>query len=91
MNHFGDLARRHWARYRPRQYGQIQDPETFFTVLGEQISDEIAELTAVLEGQPPAGETFLEKIGRLNMARLTAQEQVLAETLPSAEDDETAA
>jgi hypothetical protein len=91
MNHYGDLARTHWATYRPRQYGLISDPETFFTVLGEQISDEIAELTAVLEGQAPAGETFLAKIGRLNMARLSAQEQVLRETLPPAEDDKTAA
>jgi hypothetical protein len=89
MNHYGDLARTHWATYRPRQYREISDPETFFTVLGEQISDEIAALTALLEGQAPAGETFLAKIGRLNMAKLTAQEQVLRETLPSAEDDET--
>ena len=72
MNHYGDQARTALADVPAEPVQQISDPETFFTVLGEQISDEIAELTAVLEGQTPAGETFLEKIGRLNMAKLTA-------------------
>jgi hypothetical protein len=67
----------------------MQDPDAFFQVLGEQLSDDVAVLTAQLEGQAPPGETFLARIGRLNTAALTAREQVLREGLPPAEDEPT--
>ena len=35
-----------------------------------------------------AMETFFQKVGRLRMARLQAEEQVMRETLPITEDDE---
>jgi len=44
-----------------------------------QISEQIDQVALSLEGQDPPGETFLEKVGRLNMAKLTATEQVLRE------------
>jgi hypothetical protein len=88
MNHYGEMARQHWAKYRPVEYQAMTGREEFFRNLGEQISDQIADLTPDLEGEAPAGETFPAKLGRLNWARLTAQEQVLRETLPPAEGDE---
>jgi hypothetical protein len=90
MNQYGQMAMRHWRKYRPEQFRQIQDPDTFFTNLGEQISAEITELAAELEGTPPDGENFLQRVGRLNTARLNAQEQVLRETLPEAQQEDDA-
>ncbi len=88
MNHYGALARKHWAKYRPSEYGSMSDPESFFTDLGEQMAEQVLTLSRQLEGDDPAGETYLDKVGRLNMARLMAEEQVMRETLPVAEDDE---
>jgi hypothetical protein len=85
MNHCGEMARQHWQRYRPVEYQAMTDPDAFFTDLGEQISAWITELTPDFEGTPPPGETFPDKIGRLNFARLTAEEQVLREMLPQSE------
>jgi hypothetical protein len=82
MNQYGHMAMKHWRTYRPVQYATISDPDRFFTQLGEQIAQQIATLAADLEGTPSPEESFLERVGRLNMARLSAQEQVLRETLP---------
>jgi hypothetical protein len=90
MNYYGEIARKHWEKYRPVEYAAMRDREEFFEQLGEQISDQIAELAPHMEGQAQPGETFLSKIGRLNMAKLMAQEQVLRETLPPTEEDDPA-
>ena len=81
MNHYGKQAQQHWARWRPTQYQQISDPETFFTKLGQETAQQIATLAADLAGDDPPGETYLQKMGRLNRARLEAEEIVLAETI----------
>ena len=88
MNHYGEMARQHWEQYRPNEYQAMVDKDQFFTDLGEQISAWITELTPDFEGTPPPGETFTDKIGRLNFARLTAQEQVLREMLPQSEAED---
>jgi hypothetical protein len=36
MNRYDVIARRHWARWRPGQYAEISDPESFFTTAGEE-------------------------------------------------------
>jgi hypothetical protein len=41
MNRYGVIARRHWARWLPRQYAAISDPESFFTTLGEEVARQI--------------------------------------------------
>ena len=38
MNRYGVIAQRHWARWLPRQYAAISDPESFFTTLGEEVA-----------------------------------------------------
>ena len=35
MNPYGAQARQHWQTHLPERFAQIQDPETFFTDLGE--------------------------------------------------------
>ena len=88
MNKFALLAQRHWERYRPAELAQMPDQERFFSELGEQISYQIAERSRQLEGGVQPGEAYVAKVNRLRAARLTAEQQVLRETLPAEERDQ---
>jgi hypothetical protein len=95
MNKYGRMAIRHWEKTDPDRFQQIpeRDRETFFTELGERAEMEIQQLQDQLAGPDPAGESYLEKVGRLNMARLQAEERVLPELIlvpppSSSEQDE---
>lgn len=79
MNQYGAMAQRHWARWLPGQYAQIPDPDSFFSTLGEEVAQQIADLSLELAGDDLPGEGYQEKVGRLNMARLQAEEIVLKE------------
>lgn len=79
MNRWGRQAHQHLATWRPNQLSQIEDPETFFTELGETVETQIEALQLVLAGDDPGGETYLQKTGRLRMARFDAEAQVLRE------------
>ncbi len=79
MNEYGRMAHDHWRRWLPQRYSQIEDPNSFFSTLGEQVSTRIADLTLDLAGEDPPGETFLDKLGRLNNAKQRAREMVLPE------------
>src|ERR1035438_5832998 len=79
MNHYGVTAQRHWERWLPERYATIQDPDSFFSTLGEEAAKQIADLTLDLAGDDPPGEDYMVKVGRLNMARLQAEEMVLQE------------
>lgn len=81
MNHYAIRARDHWARWLPTRYAQLTDPDSFFTDLGDQAAQQIADLMMDLAGDDPPGETYLEKMGRLNIARLRAEEIVLPELI----------
>jgi hypothetical protein len=85
MNQYAAQARRHWQNHLPEQYRQIQDPETYFSELGEAIARQVQDTARAIAGPDPEQETYLAKVGRLNMARLTAEDQVLRETLPEPE------
>lgn len=77
MNHYGALALRHWTLTRPAELATIEDPQRFFTELGEQVAAEIDRRSQVLEG--PLGEDYLANLGMLNEARATAESDVLRE------------
>jgi hypothetical protein len=79
VNRYGRLAQQHWAKWRPTELSQIPDPEDFFSTLGLQVEEQIEELATALAGDDPGGEDYLEKLGRLRMARFTAESQVLRE------------
>ena len=56
MNHYGVTAQRHWERWLPTRYAAIQDPDSFFSTLGEEVATRIADLTLDLAGDdPPSG------------------------------------
>lgn len=81
MNRYGRRALKHWESFRQEEYAQIQDPISFFSKMGERIEEQIAEMSDLLAGNDPPGETYLAKLGRLNMARLQAEERVMREML----------
>jgi len=90
-NHYGALAWTHTARYLPDRLAQIADPAAYFTELGEQAAAEIETMTQALAGPPPPGEPFAATLGRMRMARLMAEEKVLAEMVylaPTADPDD---
>jgi hypothetical protein len=79
MNRYGRQAQQHWASWRPYELSQIPDQEMFFSGLGLEVEVKIDHLAATLAGDDPSGESYLAKVGRLRMARFTAEEQVLRE------------
>jgi hypothetical protein len=94
VNHYGAMAQRHWARWLPERYAAIQDPSSFFSVLGDEVAQQIGDLSLDLAGGDPPGERYLEKVGRLNMARLQAEEIVLKDRVlldpePEADPDQS--
>lgn len=86
MNRYGQMAREHWARWRPCRYAAIEDPGSFFSDLGTRAEQRIDQLTAELTGDDLPGEGYLGKAGRLGEARHRAEQIVLTEdVLPEPE------
>ena len=90
MNDYGRLAMVHWRRWLPTRYAAITDPEVFFSMLGRQAESQVLDLAEQLEGPDLPGEGYLEKVGRLNMARMQAEELVLREVILLEPEPETA-
>jgi len=90
MNEYGQMALDHWQRRLPQRYSQIEDPNSFFSTLGDQVATRIADLTMDLAGEDPPGEQFMQKLGRLNNAAQRAREMVLPQTVlldPETDED----
>jgi hypothetical protein len=51
MNRYGRLARDHWKSTDPGRFSQIQDPEKFFSDLGETVEFQIQDLQLHLAGR----------------------------------------
>jgi hypothetical protein len=81
VNQYGEMARRHWARWLPDRFAAIEDPQTFFTNLGDRAEQKITALAWDLAGDDPAGEGYLAKAGRLGEARHRAEQIVLDEMI----------
>lgn len=79
MNKYGKLAQDHWTSVDPQRVQQIENPKAFFSDLGQQVENQIVDLQPQIAGPDKPGETYLQKVGRLNMAKLQAEEMVLHE------------
>lgn len=81
MNQFGAMAQDHWRRHRPAELAQLEDPERYFTELGEQVLAEIRGRREALESQSRGelGDGFLATLGRLNEIQSTVESDVLRE------------
>jgi hypothetical protein len=86
VNRYGVTAQRHWARWLPRQYAAISDPESFFTILGEEVARQIDDLTDDLAGEIKDSDSYLACVGRLFAACAIAEELILPQrVLPEPE------
>lgn len=79
MNKYAAHARMHWSQVAPNRFRTIEDPEKFFSQLGEQVLSRVDELTVSLAGPDPEDEDYLAKVGRLKAAQLQAEEIALSE------------
>lgn len=92
MNHYGQIALDHWAKWLPAQFAAIQNKESFFSDLGTRAELRIDEMTLAFAGNDPPAETYLAKVGRLGEARHRAEQIVLSEMIlltPEPEATET--
>jgi hypothetical protein len=85
MNQYGRRAQRYWQANLPSQYAQIPDQDTFFDRMGQTMANQIEDLAEQIAGGDQAGETYLDKLGRLNRAQTEAENQIMRETLPPPE------
>lgn len=88
MNKYGQLLRTQWETVDPTFVSSLSDPTAHFSQMGERVQQEVLELLPSLEGADPAGESYLQKVGRLNAARQQAEEIVLQEYQPPSESPE---
>jgi hypothetical protein len=72
MNRYGRQLMRQMQQSDPARFASLPDPDQHFTIVGEQLAVEIEQLAQSIAGPDRPGETYLEKVGRLNMARLAA-------------------
>ena len=96
MNQYAEMARRHWARWLPGRFAAIEDPDTFFSSLGDEAEERISALAYSLAGDDQPGEGYLAKAGRLGEARHRAEQIILYELIllepePGAGQDSPAA
>lgn len=79
MNNYGMQIRDRWARTAPSSYHQLEDPDSMFEQLGNEVAVQVEQLTTQLAGPDPVNEPYLQKTGRLNAARKQAEELALTE------------
>jgi hypothetical protein len=79
VNRYGAEALEHWRAYLPASYGRVENPEEFFTLLGEQADAEIEDRYLEYAGPDVAGESAEDKQARLTQAMNRAAEEVFAE------------
>jgi len=81
VNKYGAMARSHWARWLPQRYAAISDPDSFFSMIGQEAARQIDELATELAGDGDPGEDYLARAGRLTAARSQAEEIVLPQQI----------
>lgn len=78
------MLRAYWETYRPQEYRQMDDPETFLATRAAQLTQELK--TYLAEKQPsPTSTDYLTNLGVLGMANSAAIEQAILELLPAPE------
>lgn len=81
MNRYGQLAQEMWGRLAPGALAEIEDPSRHFSTLGEEAQEQVTSLTVQLTGPDIPGETYFAKVGRINNAKLRAEEMVREDLL----------
>lgn len=77
-----ERVRNYWRTYLPQATAQLDDPETHFRELAEQISERTDQIAASLSAnQPTLPDDYLARVGTLNTMRDQAQEVAYDEIL----------
>jgi len=82
MNHYAAMAMQHWQTYAPSLVAGLPDPTGFFSDLGAEVEAQVNDLAARIASmrpEPCSTESYLETVARLQTARRTAEEVVMAE------------
>jgi len=79
MNRYGKMAMDHWRDAFPDRYRQIEDPDSFFTTLGQEVANQIADLETTLAQQETSTDSFMSNLGQARTAHAQAEEIVLAQ------------
>lgn len=90
MNRYGQMAQAHWTRWLPERLAEMTEPDqvTFFTAMGSEVERQIQEMATAIAGPDRPGETYLQKLGRLREAQMTAESDILREQVLLAPESE---
>lgn len=81
MNRYGTQAMQMWQQLAPAALAALEDPNRHFSTLGEEAEGQVVDLTIQLTGPDVPGETYFQKVGRIENAKLRAEEIVREELL----------
>lgn len=79
LDRYARAAEAHMRTYLPARYHQIDDPEAYFTQLGEEIAGQVHALEITLAATEPAATDYLVRAGQLRAARMEAEEIVFSD------------
>lgn len=88
LNRFGKFALEAWSTLAPTALSQIPDPQRHFSALGEQAFSAWVDLWPQLVEPDVPGEDTFAKVGRIEAAKMQAEEMIRAEWLTPAEDQQ---
>lgn len=89
MNRYGLIARDHWQAHAPARYESLENPEEYFTALGESVLAQVDQTARDLERQLPTDLPYLERVAQLRAVQLQAEELALADLVYSVEPEST--
>jgi hypothetical protein len=81
VNEYGARLMRQWKQADPERFQRIPDPETFFTEKGLELEREVQTLASALAGPDRPGETYEQKLARLQTARFNAESDLIREAM----------
>lgn len=91
MNRYGQMALERMRKFQPEVLEGIEDRDSYFSSLGEDLAQQIETLAERIAGPDRPGESYEEKLGRLREARLTAESEILRQVGAPLEQEEPAA
>lgn len=87
MNLYGLMARDHWQKYAPSRYATLEDPQEFFTQLGESVLTQVVRISTALERGLSQDMPYLERAAQLRAVQRQAEEIALADLVYTVEPE----
>jgi hypothetical protein len=88
LNEYAAMARQQWEKFRPAELAQLEDQDSYFSMLGQQAADQIEALTKKNAGPDVPGEGYMGKLQRLETARFEARGAVIRDLILVTPEDE---